>query len=414
MSYTIAFFADTHLGYATRCRSHKSGLNMRVHDGYFGLRETIDQILESKVDLVLHGGDLFHRSHPTVSDIAWARKQFERLADAGIPVIGVTGNHDFANDRGKSSATAAVDDPGRNIKMVTNAYQAFELNDSINVHAISHLGLISDPRSIPELDESKANILISHGAAQVPGHEIFATVDSPGEAVLGFDIISMPWSVGLLGHYHGMGALPGFDKGKKGQVWYAGSMLRRGFSDPEGGRGWLKVTIKSPEQVDIQPQYIKQRPQFDLEFVDAAGKTTAEVEKEIETNLSKVAIPGAIIRQRVVNCPLSVRRAIDSRKLAELTQEALVWQPEFIRPEFTEYKALNDKDKAISSLTSAGTSDLPAMFSGWFDDYARGQKLSSKLAQPVKKTSIEYLKQVSIDAETGTSELGSEGGTTND
>jgi len=406
MAFRLAFMADTHLGYATRCKSHSSGLNMRVFDGYVGLRETVDQILESDVNLVLHGGDLFHRSQPTVSDIAWARKQLDRLAEAGIPVIGVTGNHDFANDRGKSSATAAIDDPNRNVRMVTDAYQVFQVQDGINVHAVSHLGLITDPRAIPEVDDTEVNILISHGAAQVPGHEIFATVDSPGEAVLGYDVLTLPWSVGLLGHYHGMGALPGFDKGKYGQIWYAGSLLRRGFSDPEGGRGWLQVDIDGPKNVEITPRYVRQRPQFDLAYIDAQGKKAADIEEEIIANLDAINVKGAIIRQRVINCPLSVRRGVDMNRINLKASEALVWQPEFIRPEQSEYLALDKSEAAISSLTSAGSADLPTMFTKWFDNYAEGQGLEKKLKTEVTELTIDILRQVSADAETGTSEVG--------
>lgn len=406
MSYRLAFLADTHLGYATRCKSHSSGLNMRVFDGYVGLRETIDQILASEIDLVLHGGDLFHRSQPTVSDIAWARKQFDRLAEAGIPVIGVTGNHDFANDRGKSSATAAIDDPLRNVRMVTDAYQVFQVADGINVHAVSHLGLISDPRALPEIDANEINILISHGAAQVPGHEIFATVDSPGEAVLGYDVLTLPWSVGLLGHYHGMGALPGFDSGKKGQIWYAGSLLRRGFSDPEGGRGWLKVEIEDPKNVTITPQFIRQRPQFDLAYIDAQNKTAAEIEEQIIANLDSINTKGAIIRQRVINCPLSLRRGIDMNRVNEKAADALVWQPEFIRPEQSDYVALDKSEAAISSLTSAGSADLPTMFTRWYESYASEQGIAKELQTDVNKITIDLLRQVSADAETGVSEAG--------
>lgn len=410
MTVRVAFFADTHLGYATRCRSHTSGLNMRVYDGYIGLKQTVDQILEADVDVVLHGGDLFHKSHPTVSDISWARKQFNRLADSGIPVIGVTGNHDFANDRGKSSATAAMDDPARGISMVTGSYEIFEPKPGVNVHAISHLGLISEERSIPEIDKDSINILISHGAAQVPGHEIFATVDSPGEAVLGYDVISAPWTVGLLGHYHGMGALPGFDKGERGQVWYSGSLLRRGFSDPEGGRGWLLVEIENAQKSSITPQYIKQRPQFDLAPIDASGKQASEVESIIVDNLESIEKSGAIIRQRVINCPLSIRRAVDTRRLAEIASDALVWQPEFIRPEKSNYSELNSADKSISSLTSAGTSDLPRMYEDWFAEYSEEQGIAKNIRPAVKEKTTSLLREVSKDIETETSELNSDGG----
>lgn len=396
MPYTIGFCADTHLGYAARCRTSSNGLNMRVRDGYLGFRETITQMIDAGVDLVLHGGDLFHRSHPNITDIAFARRQLERLADAGIPVIGVTGNHDFANDRGKYAATAAVHDPGRNIVMVTDPYQVLTPAAGLNIHAVSHVGLISADRAIPELVNNEVNILISHGAAQVPGHEIFATVDSPGEAVLGYDVLTLPWTVTLLGHYHGMGPLPGFDAGPTGQAWYAGSLLRRGFSDPEGGRGWLKVTIHDDGTTTIERQYIHQRPQHDLPVIDAANLTGTDVEQAILANLATIDVTDAIVRQRVINCPLPVRRGVDSKTITAATSAALVWQLEFRRPE--EAAALADStavDAAVGSLTTAGSSDLPTMFTGWFTHYADEAQLNADLRPAVAATSVHLLKAAS-------------------
>lgn len=402
MAYKIAFFSDTHLGYGTRCRTHSSGLNMRVRDGFLGLRETVDQIIAADVDLALHGGDLFHRSHPAIAEISWARRQLERLADARIPFIGVTGNHDFANDRGKSPATSAVDDPNRQIDEVTEPYKIFRPIDGLNIHVISHVGLLAAERIIPELVEDEVNILVSHGAAQIPGHEIFATVDSPGEAVIGYDVLSLPWSVVLLGHYHGMGPLPGFNAGDTGQVWYAGSLLRRGFSDPEGGRGWLEVTVADDGKISIEPRYIRQRPQFDLPFVDATGLTGAEVEAAIRENLAAVETAESIIRQRVINCPLPVRRGVDTAALGAIVEDALVWQLEFSRPAELAYADTTDADAAVGSLSTAGTADLPTMFTGWFSDYAERADIAPELRPVVIENGSRLLRQVSTDVETGT------------
>jgi DNA repair exonuclease SbcCD nuclease subunit len=378
---------------------------MRVVDGFRGLQETITQAIEAEVNLVIIAGDLFHRSHPAIGEIAWVRKQLERLYLAGIPVEIDTGNHDFANDKGKSPATAAVDDPGRNINVVIEPHKVFNPAPGLNVHMISHLGLISAERSIPEPVSGEVNIFVAHGAAQVPGHEMFACVDSPGEAVIGYDILSMPWSASLLGHYHGMGALPGFDQGDTGQAWYAGSLLRRGFSDPEGGRGWLLVTIEDDGKITIERRYVKQRAQFDLPFIDASGLTGAQVEEQIRHHLSQVEIDDAIIRQRVANCSLPIRRGVDSQALAELTSKALIWQSEFTRPDQLDFAEATEKDKAVGSLKTAGSSDLPGMFKGWFGDFAERSAIAKEIRPIVAEHSLRLLKQVSTDTESGTSEV---------
>lgn len=410
MTYRIAFLTDSHLGYAARCRTHPaSGLNMRVRDGFLGLRETVTQILDADVDVVLHGGDLFHRSHPDIASIAWARRHLERLATAGIPVIGATGNHDFANDRGKSPATAAVHDPDRGITMVTEPHEVYQPVDGLVVHTVSHLGLVSAERAMPEPVDGAVNVLLSHGAAQVPGHEIFACVDSPGEAVIGYDVLTMPWSVGLLGHYHGMGPLPGFNSdGKAGQIWYGGSMLRRGFSDPAGGRGWLLVTIESNGAGTVEPKYIWQRPQHDLPFIDATGLTGAEVDEAIRENLAKVEVGDAIIRQRVVNCSLPVRRGVDTAALNDIVESALVWQLEFHRPAENDFVEESTADAAVTSLRTAGSADLPTMWASWLPKYAEQVDMPDTVRPVVAEQGASLLKSVSVDTETGTSELSTE------
>lgn len=410
MTYRIAFFTDTHLGYSARCRTHPgTGLNMRVRDGFLGMRETVDQILQANVDLVLHGGDLFHRSHPDIASIAWARRQLERLSAAGIPVVGTTGNHDFANDRGKSPATAAVHDPDRGISMVIDPYQVYRPVDGVNIHTVSHVGLIAAERSMPEPIDGEVNVLLTHGAAQIPGHEIFACVDSPGEAVIGYDALTLPWQVGLLGHYHGMGPLPGFNSdGKAGQLWYGGSLLRRGFSDPAGGRGWLLITIEPSGAVTVERQFIHQRPQHDLTFIDATGLTGAEVEEAIRENLAGIDVADAIIRQRVINCSLPVRRGVDTAALSTVTAPALIWQLEFHRPAETDFVDETHTDAAVTSLRTAGSADLPTMWNTWLPKYADTVDMPETLRPIVAEAGSALLKSVSTDTETGTSELAGE------
>lgn len=377
MTYKIAFFTDTHLGYAARCRSHAAtGLNERVRDGYRGFRQSIQDIVAHAPDVVIHGGDLFHRSHPTITDIHWARQQLLEFHRAGIPFIGLTGNHDFANERGRMPATAAVHDPDRNISMITSPSELLRPVEGLAIHAVSHAGLAAASRAVPEPIDGMVNVFTSHGAAQVPGHEIFACVDSPGEAVIGYDTLALPWNLGLLGHYHGQGPLPGFAGGQGGEIWYGGSLLRRGFSDPPGVRGWILATIDSDGHVEIESKAVAQRPQYDLPVIDATGLTGADVEEAMLTNLSAIDVAEAIIRQRVVNCSLPTRRAVNTANLARVTETALIWQPEFIRPASLDFVPLAESEEAVSSLRTAGASDLPAMWKGWAPRYAEDRSLT--------------------------------------
>lgn len=403
----IAFLADTHLGYAAKCSTDpETGINQRVLDGYKGFRETITQIIENNVDTVIHGGDLFHRSHPTITDIVFAKQQLARLSQANIPFYGNTGNHDFANERGKYPATAAVADPGQNITMLTGPEQTLQLDDTVKLTMISHVGVIaSDKKILPEPDPGFQNILTTHGAAAVPGHEMFTCVDSPGEAVIDYATLTQPWDITLLGHYHQMGPLPGFDTGATGQAWYAGSLLRRGFSDKEGGRGWLLVTTDptGTGTVTVERKNVHQRPQHDLPLIDAEQMNATEVEDTILYNLENIDIPDAIIRQRIINIPLSVRRTIDNKKIKTITTPALVWQPEYVRPSAdTTYTDLDETETHVTSLATAKASDLPHMWDNWFDQYNTNQTIPNNISDTVKTNGKTLLQKVSEAEENNT------------
>ncbi|WP_261810756.1 metallophosphoesterase family protein [Levilactobacillus humaensis] len=63
-----------------------------------------DRALAEQVDFVLLAGDLFDRAEQSVAAQAYLIEQFDRLAQAQIPVILGFGNHDFLADRHMSIA----------------------------------------------------------------------------------------------------------------------------------------------------------------------------------------------------------------------------------------------------------------------------------------------------------------------
>ncbi|HUQ82572.1 MAG TPA: metallophosphoesterase [Gemmatimonadaceae bacterium] len=89
----ILFLADTHLGFdlPTRARVHR---RRRGHDFLANYALALQPALERRVDLVVHGGDVFNRSRVATS-VAWqAFEPLARVADQGIPVFIVPGNHE--------------------------------------------------------------------------------------------------------------------------------------------------------------------------------------------------------------------------------------------------------------------------------------------------------------------------------
>jgi len=323
----IAFLSDTHLDYASGHRFTADGVNLRAQDGYDALTQTVDQILdEGDIDLVVHGGDLFHKSIPTVRGIIRAREQFTRLHAAGIPLIGVVGNHDYPNTVYRDPASLAVNDPDRGIHVYADPYRQVPLADGVMLHVVSHGGLMpltADPEPVAGM----VNILITHGAAEIPDYNtLFTCEDSPAEAWIPWMILQRDWDLLLTGHYHNRHELP-----LPYPAWYAGSALRRGFSDPEGARGWVLLTVNSDGSVRAETRDIPQRPQFDLDVIDADGLTGDDVYERIRANLATVTGDSPIVRQRVVNVTSAVRRTVNIDSLP--VEGFLTWQVRFTRPE---------------------------------------------------------------------------------
>ncbi len=89
----ILFFADTHLGFDLPQRPRVER-RRRGHDFFANFELVLRAALEQEADLVIHGGDLFYRSRVPASLVQRAFISLKRVADRGIPVYIVPGNHE--------------------------------------------------------------------------------------------------------------------------------------------------------------------------------------------------------------------------------------------------------------------------------------------------------------------------------
>jgi hypothetical protein len=72
----------------------------------------------------------------------------------------------------------------------------------------------------------------------------------------------------------------------------------------------------------------------------------------------------------------------------------------------TDFVAEKPEDRAVVSLSTAGSSDLPTMFKGWFAEYAELTSIPKNARPSVEEACVSQLRKVSADSETGSSELG--------
>jgi DNA repair exonuclease SbcCD nuclease subunit len=92
----ILLLADSHLGFDLPVRPRVER-RRRGHDFLANYTAALRPALEGEVDLVVHGGDVFHRSRIVPSLAYQAFEPLRKVADTGVPVFIVPGNHERAS-----------------------------------------------------------------------------------------------------------------------------------------------------------------------------------------------------------------------------------------------------------------------------------------------------------------------------
>jgi exonuclease SbcD len=90
---SVLHTADTHLGY------HQYHSDERAEDFQQAFHDTITYAIENNVDAVVHAGDLFHDSRPSIAALSCAFNELKRLNGAEIPFYLIVGNHEVTHDR---------------------------------------------------------------------------------------------------------------------------------------------------------------------------------------------------------------------------------------------------------------------------------------------------------------------------
>ncbi len=97
--------ADLHFGVETYGYTNNStGLNTRLEDFSQSLQQAVDYAIDLPVDLALFAGDAYKRNSPSPTEQRELVKHFCRIADAGIPIVMISGNHDIPVMTGKAAS----------------------------------------------------------------------------------------------------------------------------------------------------------------------------------------------------------------------------------------------------------------------------------------------------------------------
>ena len=92
-AFRILLFADTHLGFDQPVRP-RARRRRRGPDFFANFRRVLEDAIERRVDLVVHGGDLFFRSRVPAAIVDEVYRDLLAFAEHGIPLMVVPGNHE--------------------------------------------------------------------------------------------------------------------------------------------------------------------------------------------------------------------------------------------------------------------------------------------------------------------------------
>jgi len=309
----------------------------RGPDFFANTREALGAARRRKVDLVVHGGDLLYRSKVPPELVRLAIEPLLEVADSGVPVVLVPGNHERS----------------------ALSYPMFA--------AHSHLHVLDHPRTI-ELDLSGTRVglagfpcerkhvcdrftdLVSETGWRSGSHDLsllalHQTVEGatvgPADYVFrsGSDIIrgrDVPpgFAAVLSGHIHRHQVLDHDLIGRplKAPVFYPGSVERTSAAERDEAKGFLIIEFEGDRRsggklIDWVFHELPARPMIDLELKDPPPADPARWLRSVFEAIDQ----NAVVRVRVVRSPDEAMRvalrAASLRELALPTQTVEVSWP---------------------------------------------------------------------------------------
>lgn len=314
--------SDTHLGYSEYGKvDSRTGLNQREQDFYDAWNQVVEAALAHKPEVLVHAGDLFHTSRPTNRAIRVALEGIQRIVQAGIELVMVSGNHSTP----RIAATGSIFESIALFPKVHAAYSAryerFSIGD-VDFHCVPHCALSEELeaafKAVAFRPQARYNVLVTHGAwtsGQTYSMGEFNEQRLPDvEAALmrTFDYIA-------LGHYHRHIAI-------KPHVCYSGATERTSLNEWANETGFLLVDLESRE---VQYFPVDSRPMVKLPAVDCRGLDVPQICNELAVLSSKVP-EGAIVGLSLVNLPHQALLRLDVRKIDALFPQAFHLERQFV------------------------------------------------------------------------------------
>jgi DNA repair exonuclease SbcCD nuclease subunit len=290
----ILFLADTHLGFdhPFKPRVYR---RRRGPDFFRNYEQALQPAYRGEVNIVVHGGDIFYRSKVPAKLVDIAFLPLKRVADLGVPVYIVPGNHERSNI--PYSILAAhpnifiFDKPvcfSRRIRDVDICLAGFPFV------RYGIRGRFSEILAQTGWRNTKADVyfLCMHqsvdGATMGPKNFRFRG----GDDVIDIHTIPSAFTAALTGHMHRNQVVDRDLKGRRvaTPVLYAGALERTSFAEKDERKGYMIIGVNT-ETVGNSLQWefheLRTRPMVQFNF-DADGMSKPDFLPWLKDRISKV------------------------------------------------------------------------------------------------------------------------------
>ena len=323
----ILHFADVHIGVESYGSTDPStGLSTRLMDFLATFDELVDYALDNAVDLVLFAGDAYKSRDPSQTHQREFARRIARLAEGGVPVFLLLGNHDLPHIASRATAldifptlsvpnvtigdwldTYVVQTAAGPVQIVALPWirrSAFLAREETRSLTIDQINLQLQERvtnlvawQIETLDPAVPALLTAHVSLNT------ATTSSEQSMLLGRDPVLMQSALArpeldyvALGHIHRHQVLS-----LNPHVVYPGSLERIDFGEENDEKGFCVIDLdtnapRGQRMIDFRFQPVAARRFLTIEVkVDADGDPTQEAIRAI----ARRHVADAIVRVRI-------------------------------------------------------------------------------------------------------------------
>lgn len=306
----IVHLADSHLGFSNYSRLDQHGQNKIEEMVYAGFDQAVERIIQLQPDAVVHAGDVFHHVRPKIKPLVVFQRGLQKLTDAGIPVIIISGNHDAPKSYSSTSPFLLFE----GMKGVHIAqrykYECFEVGD----HYFHCIPFCLEPQDYLDefgrIERAGRDVLVMHGLVESLRNRKMRSV---GEHELKDSLLKRDFDYIALGHFHAQMPIAA-------NAWYSGSVEYFNFGEAGDKKGMLLVDLENGEArpVDVRPKYM-----VDCPPMDCAGMSSEEISERLMGLCDGDDVRDKMVRINLKNVSREAYRRIDPGKLSRLGAPAL-------------------------------------------------------------------------------------------